>query len=341
MMDKENKTNETDFSLSQLITARKYLVTIYAVTMTDIIFGNLLIIISVCKFRRLRTKPHILIFNLATSDLLVGLIVIPYEFSFLLVDGLSTQKYGCLCRSVLATIFLGAAIWSLFFISLERYFAIVYPFIHVKLCTPRRLFMCIVWCWTVAFAIGLIPIFGWNKWQKISICDSRIVLPTEYILFVYILYIGILLINFILFIKIVRTAWMHIDNSKIQMGNTEGRRHQNISKNEIKRTKGLVLVLGVFAICWGPFIIYIVVEELFLGINLQVSILRMIFRTLAIINSGLNWLIYGVMNKHFRHAFLYILSCARVTKYQNELLQSSMRLGNGSQTSVCNQNTRC
>ena len=41
------------------------------------IFGNLVVIISVCLVRKLQTASNILIVSLAVSDILVGLLVMP------------------------------------------------------------------------------------------------------------------------------------------------------------------------------------------------------------------------------------------------------------------------
>ena len=48
------------------------------------IFGNILVVLSVVVYKRMRTFTNILLTSLATADLLVGLIVMPMSLLDLL-----------------------------------------------------------------------------------------------------------------------------------------------------------------------------------------------------------------------------------------------------------------
>ncbi|CAJ0933920.1 unnamed protein product, partial [Mesorhabditis belari] len=92
------------------------------------IFGNVLVVLSVFVYKRMRTFTNILLTSLATADLLVGLVVMPLS----LLDLLHTHQwpFGRFLCSLWATsdvLLCTASILNLCVISLDRYFAITSP----------------------------------------------------------------------------------------------------------------------------------------------------------------------------------------------------------------------
>jgi hypothetical protein len=70
---------------AKIIHLANYFFVIEAIPIVPILFGNSLILFSIARFRRLRTRMNILVANLLVSDFLVGLIMIPYDISFVMV----------------------------------------------------------------------------------------------------------------------------------------------------------------------------------------------------------------------------------------------------------------
>ncbi|CAI5454082.1 unnamed protein product [Caenorhabditis angaria] len=92
------------------------------------IFGNILVVLSVCVYKRMRTFTNILLTSLATADLLVGLVVMPMSLLDLL-HGHQWPLGQFLCQ-IWATsdvLLCTASILNLCVISLDRYFAITSP----------------------------------------------------------------------------------------------------------------------------------------------------------------------------------------------------------------------
>lgn len=305
---------------------RIILLPILSVIGLDIIIGNTLLMISIVRFRRLRTKTNIMVGNLALSDLLVGITVIPYEIVMITDKEFGFREYPCLWRQSLFTIILGAAMCSLICISVERYFAIVHPFIHIKRFTVKFLITTAICSWSFAAVIGILPVIGWNKWKAGHVCDNRNVLFIEYNALVYLIYISIITCNFIMFLKILKVVWNHVGNSKSAVDNNTGQKHQNRRQREIIKTKAMVMVLGLFVICWGPFLLYLIIELFFLQISLATNVLKAFFRILGLLNSGINWIVYGAMNRHFRMAFKHIVTFGRMKNKTEELALSSIRV---------------
>lgn len=287
-----------------------YLFSIYIIIIGPTIFGNTLILVSLFHFRRLRSRINILIGNLAVSDLLLGLVVIPFDIVFLHVKTLQKEKLPCLVTHSIHVTLLDASIMNLFCISLERYIAIVHPFKHAKLCRKRRLFILFGICWSVSILIGAIPLIGWNTWEEGIFCDNELVWSEEYRGLQYLTICSCLIANFIMYVKVMRTAWRRLQETRISgTSDTNSQRHIIISKKDVRKTKIMVLVLGIFAVCWGPYCVIIIAETFFVNKNIQLIIVKKFFGCLGMLNSGLNWIVYGVKNKNFRQAFKYLLSC--------------------------------
>ncbi|KAJ8311940.1 hypothetical protein KUTeg_010507 [Tegillarca granosa] len=293
-----------------------YLFSIYVIAIAPTILGNTLILASLVRFQRLRSRINILIGNLAVSDLLLGLVVIPFDIAFLHVKSLQEEKIPCLVRQSLNVILLDASILNLFCISLERYIAIVHPFKHAKLCKKRKLFILLSICWIVSIIVGAIPLMGWNAWEPGIFCDTELVWREKYRGIQYLAICSCLIVNFIMYVKVMRTACRRLKQSRKISGtsNNDSQRHISISKKDVRKTKIMVLILGIFAICWGPYCTVIIIETFFVDANITLIIVKKFFGCLGMLNSALNWIVYGIKNKNFRQAFKHILSFGVCTR---------------------------
>ncbi|KAK9496984.1 hypothetical protein O3M35_012784 [Rhynocoris fuscipes] len=89
------------------------------------IVGNTLVIVAFRRERRLRRRTNYYIVSLAIADLLVGLLGIPC--ALLASVGLPTKLYPCLFTLSLLIVLCTISIFSLVAVSVDRYWAILYP----------------------------------------------------------------------------------------------------------------------------------------------------------------------------------------------------------------------
>lgn len=272
-----------------------------------IVLGNLLIITSLLRFHRLRKRIYILIGNLAVSDLLIGLVFIPYDLVFLSNLELARQKYFCLIRHSLCDMFLGASVMNLLAISFERYIAVLYPLKHVMICTWQTMSLIVVACWVLSISLASLPLLGWNQWEENLPCDIELIYTKAYKGLMFVFFASSLIVNFIMYIKVIRTAWKQFKNcdKPIQRPHERNR----ITSKSYKKTKIMMLLLGAFAVCWGPYLLVVIFDTLFLEDNIAIATLRKFLSVLGLVNSGLNWIIFGLKNADFRKAFTYLLRC--------------------------------
>jgi len=128
-----------DTSIFGLDDERRSLTEIIAigVTLTVIIlitvFGNLLVCVTVLTNRRMHNVTNYFLVSLATSDLLLGCIVLPFSVVITLGSdwplGAAFCNIYCASDVMLCTV----SILTLFGISLDRYFAVTSPFRYVEI----------------------------------------------------------------------------------------------------------------------------------------------------------------------------------------------------------------
>ena len=121
------------------------------------IFGNSTVILAFSRNVKLHTRTNYIIVGLATADLLVGLIAVPLYIRMTLLYKRRLQIPVVLSAIYHAVDVFGgfASIFHLMLISLERYYAIVFPVNHRNSSKVVYLFVLII-CWVTAGTLSLI-----------------------------------------------------------------------------------------------------------------------------------------------------------------------------------------
>lgn len=126
--------------------------------------GNLLVIATVWTNRKMHNITNYFLVCLATTDLLLGCLVLPLS----VVNTLSPYwPFGAIfcniyisCDVMLCTV----SILTLFVISLDRYFAVTTPLRYQGRMTSRIVWRVSAGIWMFSFVMAFLPIhFGWNS----------------------------------------------------------------------------------------------------------------------------------------------------------------------------------
>lgn len=132
--------------------------------------GNCLVIAAIGKKRRLRSSAGLLILSLATADLLVGVLILPFSAAHELMG--FYWPFGAIpCQLWLSVdIWLcTASIYNLVVISIDRYIAIIKPLNYPLIVTKNRAKMIVLAVYALSFAICL-PSFIMN-WPNADAAD--------------------------------------------------------------------------------------------------------------------------------------------------------------------------
>ncbi|XP_071793107.1 5-hydroxytryptamine receptor 1F-like [Asterias amurensis] len=126
------------------------------------LFGNILVILSVCLNRKLRKPPNFLIINLAISDIAVAALDMPfaaaYQIKKVWIWGPAVCDLWISCDVLACT----GSIMTLCMISVDRYMAITRPMTYVNKRTSRLMLLFILIVWVTSAFIGFQPLFIWG-----------------------------------------------------------------------------------------------------------------------------------------------------------------------------------
>lgn len=105
---------------------------LYAVISFIAVFGNLLVITAVCRDHTLRSyTSNYFLANLAVADFFQGLIAIPLRILEVMAVGYNPNVF---CRIAIATaiLFGSSSNLAILVISIDRFFAVQYPYTYVR-----------------------------------------------------------------------------------------------------------------------------------------------------------------------------------------------------------------
>lgn len=289
------------------------------------IVGNTLILASLYRYTCLQTKTNAFVLNLAIADLFLAVFAMP----FTLVSSIKYEwmfgKAMCQILGALNSVFCEASILTLSFVSLERFVAIVFPLKYETMITPKRVKLVIGYIWFQAVFCAsstfVFSEFAFLKFESICTVDWGHGVAYTLVFAIVFLYVPFL-VTAVLYCVILQTAIKQrrrIEVIKVGEITTERCSQQREkpgavngfkkTKKEHKATVMIAIVVGTFCICWFPHSVgvFCILDP---RCNFNDSF-YVVTTWLAMLNSAMNSLIYGLMNRTFRRAFKSVLFCER------------------------------
>ena len=262
-----------------------------------VISVNTLIVVVLLLSPQLKKKMYIFIGSLAVSDLFAG-VTAPVAFSLQLGPVELSGGYICVTVYILLILPMLVSILNLLAVACDRYVAIVHPLKYEAWVTAARARFLIAFTWVYSLAVVAIP-YGWRR--KYSRCILS-VLPTDYMFCAVCLHYAIF-VTFMAFLygRIYIEARLQQRRIQDAEGNVLGR---TAVKKHAKATKLVVLILGVFCLCWTPLVIFFAAR--YVDIEMAPTEMGDYTFLLAFSNSGMNFVIYSARNAEFRRALVAV-----------------------------------
>ncbi|CAJ1067469.1 -hydroxytryptamine receptor 1D [Xyrichtys novacula] len=125
--------------------------------------GNILVIVIVAATKTFHSVASVLIMNLAVSDLLVGVGVMPFVALSILNRGWVDFSGLCLYVGYTSSVYCTASVLTLAAIALDRYHSIMDCLRYSSRCTPWRTCAVVMWIWLQALLTSCPPLLGWSS----------------------------------------------------------------------------------------------------------------------------------------------------------------------------------
>ncbi|KAK3095222.1 hypothetical protein FSP39_011803 [Pinctada imbricata] len=126
------------------------------------IFGNILVWVALYKFPNLRSMSNCLIGNLAVSDLVLAMTVLPISAGHDLLGYWIFGKTLCIIWLCMDVLYCTASIWGLCTIAVDRFSATVFPVWYYERKSPLRALVYIIFVWLFSIIVSLAPFIGWR-----------------------------------------------------------------------------------------------------------------------------------------------------------------------------------
>lgn len=280
-----------------------------AVLIVITIAGNVVVCLAVGLNRRLRSLTNCFIVSLAITDLLLGLLVLPFSAFYQLSCRWSFGKVFCNIYTSMDVMLCTASILNLFMISLDRYCAVTDPLRYPVLVTPVRVGVSLVLIWVVSITLSFLSIhLGWNNTAEASKANHTTQTCKVQVNLVYGLVDG--LVTFYVPLLVMCITYYRI----FKIAREQAKRIHHISSwkaatiREHKATVTLATVMGAFIVCWFPYFTVFIYRGL-RGDDAVNKTFEAVVLWLGYANSALNPILYAALNKDFRTAYQQLLRC--------------------------------
>jgi len=250
-------------------------------------FGNVLVILAVLKSPSLRGVSDLIISSLAFSDLTVCSIYLPlsiYRYNHFTSQVMQQGSRLRITRSFFGHCSLIASVTNMFAVTVDRVIAIRFPFKYLGIMTTNRAYIIIAIVWLISLTAG--GLYAQEMFSKIILLGYCIVPMLSTIsMYAYIFVIA------------------KRQENKVQAMNTSTTQQLKTDKKAAKTT---FIVVGIYALCWLPFLLLPAIVSPSKKPLLFKKLLPWVQVVLAS-NSALNPYVYCMRSYKYRRQFGKVL----------------------------------
>lgn len=292
--------------------------------------SNVIIAASIIGKKLYREPTHILLLNLAISDSLVCLLVMPQVivagFAGGYVFGDSDYVRCQVCQSGLILVALTLiSMYTIGFLSVDRFVFIKFPLHYSMYITPLRVTLVVATAWVLSLSVALIPLSGFAEY-KYSYTTSACILnligrnkATYYVgtlLFLNLVPVIVVIVTNIWIACFVRKEIHKVYKVRKSLSSNEQLRLQKLNiQKAIRRKKNkkqltLIRVFGAILIAsvvvWLPLVIHIILLQTVDPNDIPLGVYVIVFVCL-VLHSVLHPLIEGCIIPEIKSSFKNIL----------------------------------
>uniref|UniRef100_A0A3Q3APR0 Histamine H3 receptor-like n=1 Tax=Kryptolebias marmoratus TaxID=37003 RepID=A0A3Q3APR0_KRYMA len=315
-----------------------------------IVLGNALVILAFKVDKSLRRQCNYYFLNLAISDFLVGAFCIPVYIPYILTGRWTLGRGLCKLWLVIDYLLCSASVFSIVLISYDRFLSVTRAVSYrARQSMTHQAIIKMIAVWVLAFVLYGPAIIFW----ELVVGRSRVPKDECFAEFYYSWYfllsasmleffspfISVAFFNLSIYLSIRRRR-LHHREAQLQLQASEpasaqgegiplshnwgfaGRSAQpsRLSRDK-KIAKSLAIIVCVFAICWAPYTLLMIIRAACRGRCIQHHWYEVTFWLLWL-NSAINPFLYPLCHSSFRRAFSKILCPKRYTASPSSVLRA-------------------
>ncbi|XP_072287076.1 melatonin-related receptor [Pyxicephalus adspersus] len=269
------------------------------------ILGNVLVILSVLRNKKLQNAGNIFVVSLSVADLVVAVYPYPVILIAIFHNGWTLGNIHCQISGFLMGLSVIGSVFNITAIAINRYCYICHSLQYEKLYNQKSTFcyLCLTWILTV---IAIVPNFFVGSLQydpRIFSCTFAQTVSSSYT-------ITVVVVHFIVPLAVVTFCYLRIWVLVIQVKHRVRQDcKQKLTPTDLRNFLTMFVVFVLFAVCWGPlnFIGLAVAINPFQVAPKIPKWLFVLSYFMAYFNSCLNAVIYGLLNQNFRKEYKRIL----------------------------------
>ena len=337
----ENGTNSSrNCHLSEIqVFPKEVKFLIHVFTLVVALVGNSLLIAA---YRRMKEPVMLLIANMAASDLLTAIFLIPRLMTIAIVDSFAWQVHGLagtvLCKmcTFLSDISLSVSTQSLVIIAVERFIAVVHP-LKARSITAKERRLLIASTWIAAMALHS-PYFYCMEIvinnNNIPICENKWITDQQaFLAFNIFLFVTILLVPLVTISILYPIILVYIRRDKMAPHRSSKAAKRSRKRNMKLLKMAAATVLSIF-ICWVPYAVITFLELFAPSIlptcNRVVEVTAYISRVLASSYCAFNPFVCFIFLRNFRGELCIIFK--RRKRHSTTTIDSKISARSGSST---------
>ena len=267
---------------------------------------NSLVLFLAARVRSLRTVTNLILGSLAFSDLLSGVLGIPFYLACSAVQ----ETVVCGITQMLTKFFSISIVLHLLLVTVDRHVAVIHAIRYQSLITRRRILSYLLSVWLTAIFVALIQLawIGLDMDVNEGMQDETARIIFIYDIFCIVLFFLVPLITMI-FCYITIFLVLRKQLRVIQQNNTPSFR-KNVRRSSARERRAaliFVIMISIYIFCWLPYFLlglqHLIGNDFF---ALPTSVEYTLFYYPKFLNSVLNPLLYVFCKHDFRQAFLAI-----------------------------------
>jgi hypothetical protein len=245
----------------------------------------------------------------------------------------------CDIAAVICVVACVAALLNIGAISFSQYIFICHPHQANTICSTRNCALMALFFWVVGTAVALPTLLGWSNnvydHKMLECIWDRTHSFSYTVFYTSVAVFGPLVIISFSYVRIYRHVTLvkkRIGLQQQQGGGGDGKalsqpNKEKLRNDAIRLAKTLFIIFIVFAVCWMPYSILVLVdyEDKFPH---EVHLYALL---MAHLHATADPIVYGITNKHFQEGYkrlLYLLTCKKIAALAPRTSPSSVAMEN-------------